>query len=398
MENKKEISRRKFIFDTVKGTVGTLGGAGIISSCFSSNKIKQVLSRMTLEEKVGMLLMAPLNETTIESHLKNYHCGSLIAWRNVSTPVNNIEELCALTNKAQALSLKYRSLPIWLHGYVPELLGWEPGWVRNAVQKKISPKEVEQMAAIFGQRWRAVGLHNLPEPTLNVHIHPTGIMPNWAISRNPNIVKSYGLAVTKGILSANCGTMAQHFPAHGATPLDSHNAYPVVDLPMDELWQDHLACYQACFDAGCTSICTAHLACLSIDPDPQQIATTSKAILTDFLREKMKFKGIVIADAIEMYGFQKNGPFEKVVIDAVIAGCDSLCICGTDDLSPIFKNLLNAAKEGIIPLERLDEAVTRNLSFMEWLGLFERQKVSAEDATRLLLNKIDNTFLERVIA
>jgi beta-glucosidase-like glycosyl hydrolase len=341
-----------------------------------------------------MLLMAPLNEVTMESYLKDYHCGSLIVWGNI-TPIRDVRELCALTNKAQTLSLKHRSLPVWLHGFIPGL-GWEYDWARNAAQRSVGVEDVQQAAAIFGRRWRAVGLHNLPQPCLNVLMYPTGIMPDWAMSSDPDVVSRYGLALTKGILSARCGTMAQHFPAHGATALDSHNAFPVVDLPWEELWRDHLACYQACFDAGCTSLCTAHLACLAIDPDPRQMATTSRVVLTDFLRGKMRFRGITIADSVNMYGFQKNGPPEQVAIDAVIAGCDSICVTNAASVEPVYTNLLNAARQRRITPERLDEAVTRNLSFMAWLGLFKEQIVSAEDAIKLLQNDADSDFLKEV--
>ena len=126
------------------------------------------------------------------------------------------------------------------------------------------------------------------------------------------------------------------------------------------------------------------------------LPTTSRRVLTDFLRGKMKFRGIAIADALEMRGFQKNGPLEQVAVDAVIAGCDSLCIVEPGNVEPVFTNLLRAAREGRIAPERLDEAVKRNLDFMEWLGLFEKRMVLAEDAMRLLQNEADNVFLRKV--
>ena len=381
-------SRRNFL-----KTLCLLPAVPVLACGAGREYAKDALSRMALEEKVGMLLMAPLAKETMESYLRDYNCGSLIVWGGINS-IPDIREMCTIANEAQTLSLKYRSLPVWLHGYTPGL-GWEPDWTRKAAAKA-ETDEVQKAAAIFGRRWRAVGLHNLPQPCLNVPLHPTGIMLKWSTSTDPGIVSRYGLAVTKGVLSSNCGTMAQHFPAHGATPQDSHSAYPVVDLPFEELWRDHLACYQACFDAGCTSICTAHIACLAIDPDPKQIATTSRLILTDFLRGRMNFKGIVIADALGMYGFQKNGPLEEVAVDAVIAGCDSLCMTIAENVEPVFKNLLHAARQGRITPERLDEAVKRNLDFMTWLGLFKEQMVSADYAIKLLQDKTDNAFLRKV--
>jgi beta-glucosidase-like glycosyl hydrolase len=370
-------------------------GAALLASraAATDSALDEMVSRMSLAEKVGTVLMVPLTPGTVEPFLRDYHCGSFLAWGEVDG-VGSLAEFCRLANQAQQLSSKYRRLPVWLHGHTAGL-GWSPDWISKAAWR-VGPGDVERAAAIFGRRWRAVGLHNFPQPCLNVPLYSTGIMPTWAISTDPGVVARYGLALTRGVLSARCGTMACHFPAHGATALDSHKAYPVVDLPRERLWRDHLACYQACFDAGCTSICTAHLACLALDPDPAQIATTSHRILTDYLRGEMKFRGLVIADAVEMHGFQKNGPLEQVAIDAVNAGCDSLCILDPGNVKRVFDRLLPAAREGKISSPRLDEAVRRNLAFMRWLGLFEKAEVSAEEATKLLANDADNALLQKV--
>jgi beta-N-acetylhexosaminidase len=334
-------------------------------------KVESVAANMPLEQKVGMLLMAPLDPARLDDLLGRFYCGSLIAWgRDIGCALP--AEFRALTERVQKLSLHYRNLPVWLHGYPAGDFkgGWDPGWIRRAAEQRMDIGEVERRARMFGEHWRKkLGLHNIPEPTLNVHLYDTGILQNWSISSHPDIVTAYGSAFVRGATAARCGTMAEHFPAHGATPMDSHNSFPVVDLPPDVLWRDHLAPYQRCFDGGCKTICTAHLACPALDPDPTHIATTSRVILHDVLRVKMGFEGIVIADAVEMKGFQKNGPITEVVIPAVNAGCDSLCICHMKNVEPVFNSLLRAAQDGRILPERINGAALRQLQFMDWLGI-----------------------------
>jgi beta-glucosidase-like glycosyl hydrolase len=155
-----------------------------------------------------------------------------------------------------------------------------------------------------------------------------------------------------------------------------------VDATIDELWPDHLLPYQQCFDDGCTTICTAHLTLTALDPD--NIATTSKAVLTDFLKGKMGFKGIAIADAVEMKGFQKDGSIPEMAVEAVKAGCDSICMVAIDNVEPVYNSLLEAAESGDIPPERLEDAVERNLRFMRWLGLEEKAQVDADAAAETL--------------
>lgn len=354
--------------------------------------LSTILSRMTVADKVGQLLMANLDAATLEEKIGRYRCGSLLVWGGLKGV--SVRGLCELTNRAQILSRMQRNMPLWLHGFSPGL-GWRPGWLGHAA-RKASPAAAEKAAEIFGRRWRAVGLHNLPEPCLNVPLYDTGIMLAWDTSKDPMVVRDFGVALVRGATRARCGTMAQHFPAHGATPLDSHNAYPVVNLDRQTLLRDHLEVYRACFAAGCTTLCTAHLACPALDPDPKHIATTSRPILTDFLRKELGFQGVTIADAIGMHGFQKNGPPDEMSVDAVIAGCDCICITdsGTDLLGRVFDRLMKAVQNKRLSLQRLDEAVLRHLRFMEWLGLLERAAlVQPEQAEALLRSEQDCRFL-----
>lgn len=356
---------------------------------------RRLLARMTTRQKVGQLLMAPLDPANYETMLEQYPCGSLIVWSPRSDR-QFADPLGALANAAQAASLAARGLPVWLHGCTGGL-GWRPGWLTQAA-RNAGPEEAETAAAIFGRRWRAVGLHNMPEPVLNVRLYDTGIMLHWDTRGDATTVARYGLALTRGATAARCGSMAQHFPAHGATPLDSHTDYPVVTLDRETLLRDHLLSYRDCFAAGCATICTAHLACPVLDPDPTHIATTSRPILTDFLRGELGFRGITIADAVEMKGYGKNGPLGPVSVDAVNAGCDSICLCSMDSVEPVFSALLAAAETGAISEARLDEAALRHLAFMDWLGLFESATVDVEAAEALLHDETDNRLLARVLA
>ena len=348
---------------------------------------------MTLEQKVGQLLM--VNLPLFETSLAEFNCGSLLLWGE--TPgIGGPRDLCAMANRAQELSMKHRGVPVWLHGWV-DGLGWSPDWLARA-SLRISLAETERIAALFGRRWRAVGLCNLPEPCLNVPLFKTCIMRQWLIAEDPDAVTRLGVALTRGVTASRCGTMAQHFPAHGATPIDSHTDFPVVALPREELLRDHIRPYQECFKAGCKTLCTAHLACPALDPDPSHVATTSRAILGDFLRGELGFQGLIIADAIGMRGFQKNGPPETVCVDAVNAGCDCICIT-QEDLSfveKVFNTLLAAAKAGTIPAERLDDAALRHLQFMRWLGLFDKTHVSPEEAEALLRDDKDLRLLKEI--
>ena len=92
-------------------------------------EFRGILSRMTLDEKVGQLLMAYLDAETLENQIENYRCGTMLVWGNLKGV--DARGLCERTNRAQALSLRHRKLPLWIHGYLPGL-GWRPGWLQHA--------------------------------------------------------------------------------------------------------------------------------------------------------------------------------------------------------------------------------------------------------------------------
>ncbi len=208
--------------------------------------VEPILSGMTLEQKVGQVLMDTFAAGKIDQIISELGPGSLLFW-NFNDPGLELSprKMALLTNSVQKLSIESRGLPMWLHGFVSSAtMGWHGGW-HASLATVASVEEVERVGQIFGRRWRVAGLHNFPGPTVNVPVHETCIARSWAMTGDAECVSRYGAATTRGVVSQRCGTMAQHFPAHGATPVDSHTGFPVVDLPREELMRDHIRPYQA---------------------------------------------------------------------------------------------------------------------------------------------------------
>ena len=118
--------------------------------------LRAILSRMTPADKVGQLLMANLEPIGLEEKIRHYRCGSLLVWGGIEDV--DVMGLCELTNRAQALSLQHRKLPLWLHGYSAGL-GFHPGWLRHAARSSTA-LEAEKAAEILGRRWRAAAFAN----------------------------------------------------------------------------------------------------------------------------------------------------------------------------------------------------------------------------------------------
>ena len=326
------------------------------------NTLDSIVQGLPLEERIGHLLMVP----PVERIMRRVHAGTVIVMDYHLLP--EIDHAAEFTTNLQSAAAQYTDIPVWVHGFVLEK-DWA-GPRDGEIAKQCSEQEAEALAYELGRRWREVGFHNYPSPTVNVPLFETGIALGEEISRDPAVTTLYARALTRGLHRAGCGNMAQHFPAHGATAVDSHKDVPVVKLNRDDIMRDHIAPYVASFAEGCSTICTAHLRCPALDPHPTDIATISKSIMTDLLRSELGFKGIAIADCVSMAAYQRMGDLAATTVKAVAAGCDSICITLEDDTAAhLFDGLLAAVQDGRLDASRVDEAVRRNLEFKAWLGL-----------------------------
>ena len=181
-------------------------------------------------------------------------------------------------------------------------------------------------------------------------------------------------------------TAAKHFPGHGNVATDSHTGLPSVPATKEELYRTELVPFQAAIDAGTDMVMTAHIQFPNIvteeiysdkkDELMSPPATLSREILTDLLRDEMKFDGVIVTDSMTMQGVANYFDTNERNLLAVKAGVDILDIPFTDissmkDMESKLIPLINAfvdayTKEdgynGIkLSLEELDKSVERIL-------------------------------------
>ena len=181
-------------------------------------------------------------------------------------------------------------------------------------------------------------------------------------------------------------TAAKHFPGHGNVATDSHTGLPSVPATKEELYKTELVPFQAAIDAGTDMVMTAHIQFPNIvteeiysdkkDELMSPPATLSREILTDLLRDEMKFDGVIVTDSMTMQGVANYFDTNERNLLAVKAGVDILDIPFTDissmkDMESKLIPLINAfvdayTKEdgynGIkLSLEELDKSVERIL-------------------------------------
>src|SRR6202035_2276153 len=141
---------------------------------------------------------------------------------------------------------------------------------------------------------------------------------------DPARVAEFVKEFVRGVEENGALATAKHFPGHGDTASDSHLDLPVIHADRARLQSLEFVPFRAAISAGVSSIMTGHLSVPSLEPDPNTPATLSSRILTDLLRNELRFKGLVVTDAMDMGGITVRYAPGEAAVRAFEAGADAL--------------------------------------------------------------------------
>jgi len=211
-------------------------------------------------------------------------------------------------------------------GMVSQLSGfWEVPPSARAVASSGGPPLVKDLAARTGRRLLALGINLDFAPVVDIHSNPKNpVIGVRSFGTAPSQVTACGRAAIEGYSAAGVIPVAKHFPGHGDTELDSHVALPRLPATMEQLSLRELRPFEGAIQAGVPVMMMAHLLVPALDADPARTALMSPAIVTGLLRERLRFQGVIVSDALEMYGATSLGSHGEVAVRAVEAGVDLL--------------------------------------------------------------------------
>ena len=238
----------------------------------------------------------------------------------------------------------------------------------------------------IGRQLSDVGFSWVHSPVADINTDPKNPeIGSRSFGENVEDAIPFLLQSFRGLKNGGLICTAKHFPGRGASNVDAHFCLPQITLSENEM-REHLKSFQALIDAGVPAIMTAHTAYPALDPSGLP-ATLSKVIVTDLLKGKMGFEGVVTTDDITMGGIVENFSVHEGCINAINAGCDLILFRDESSLiDEVYPKLVQAAKNGEISEERLNDAVRRTLRVKLEYGLFEdggiKDATSASNAIR----------------
>jgi beta-N-acetylhexosaminidase len=345
----------------------------------SARWVEDTLSRMSLEEKVGQVLMVRAfgeyypedNEERREliSLVEDLALGGVILFRSQAYAA------AALLDDLQASAASAGHLPLivaadfeW--GADFRIDGAVPFPTAMAVGATFEAGDAEWMGRASARDARALGIHWIFAPVADVNVNPRNPVINVrAFGEQPEHVATMVEAFVRGAQAEGVLATAKHFPGHGDTAVDSHIALPVLTHDSERLQQVELAPFRAAIDAGVASVMTAHMAVPALTADSGLPATLSYAVLTELLRDQLAFDGLIVTDAMEMGGIARRWWSGQAAVEALAAGADMVLL--PPNPRAVHAAVVRAVRRGDLAGARLDNAVRKVLSAKARLGITE---------------------------
>ncbi|MFB9052229.1 glycoside hydrolase family 3 N-terminal domain-containing protein [Formosa undariae] len=355
--------------------------------------VDSVYTKLTLKERIGQLFMVRAmtsantrDVTAVKNLIKNNHIGGIIYSKG--GPV----KLAKLNNSYQGMSK------------VPMLIGMDAEWglsMRldstyafpwNMTLGAIKDKAlVEQAGKHIGEHCKRLGIHFNFGPDVDINTNPKNpIIGNRSFGEDRDEVTEHAVAFMKGLQSAGVMATGKHFPGHGDTETDSHKALPTITFSEKRIDSIELYPYKKMIKNGMESVMVAHLNVPSLESRPDFPSSLSKAIITDLLKDKMGFEGLIFTDALEMKGVANFSSPGDIDLAAFLAGNDILLI--SEDVPKAMAKITEAYNNKTITEERLAYSVKKILMSKYKVGLNKYKPIELANLVNDL-NRLEDDIL-----
>ncbi|MDO6759313.1 glycoside hydrolase family 3 N-terminal domain-containing protein [Tamlana sp. 2_MG-2023] len=355
--------------------------------------VDSIYNSMTLAEKVGQLYMVQVMSNQSEASkdkvindIKKHHIGGIIY--SLGGPYRQAK----LNNELQAMSK------------VPMLIGMDAEWglsMRldstyafpwNMTLGAIKDNElVERAGKHIGEHCKRLGVHFNFAPDVDINTNPKNpIIGNRSFGEDRDNVTEKAEAFMKGMQGAGVLASAKHFPGHGDTSQDSHKTLPTIDFSEKRIDSVELYPYKKLIKEGLASVMVAHLSVPSLEPRADYPSSLSKRIVTDILKERLGFKGLIFTDALTMKGAANFSETGDIDLAAFQAGNDVMLM--SEDVGIGVSKIIEAYNRGDITEARLELSVKKILQAKYKVGLNNYEPISLTNLSKDL-NRLEDDML-----
>lgn len=257
------------------------------------------------------------------------------------------------------------------------------------------PALARQVGQAIGRELAAMGISVNYAPVADLATNPANpVLGLRAFGDDPALASAMVASLVSGLQLAGVAATLKHFPGTGHAAVDSHYEMPVIGHDRDRLERVELPPFRAGIAQGAHLVMTGHFAIPALSGADDLPATVSRAVMHDFMRDELGFRGVVITDALDMGAITQGAGQIVEVIAAVRAGVDLLLIMPGEEVQErLYAGLALACSRGLIDEDHLRDSVDRITALQAWaaaqpqpdlsvIGCAEHRALEAELALR----------------
>lgn len=361
--------------------------------------VDSVYNSLSQKERIGQLFMVDMFSNKGKAH--EDHVRNLVEKHKIGGVIfskGGPVEQAYLTNELQAKSKTKMLIAMdaeWgLSMRLEDTYAFPWNMTLGATPGNTSSYEVGQR---IGEHCKRLGVHINFAPDVDINTNPKNpIIGNRSFGEDMYNVTDKAGAFMKGMQSTGTLACAKHFPGHGDTDQDSHKTLPTVDFSAERIDSVELYPYRKLIKEGMASVMIAHLNIPSIEPRAGYPTSISHKVVTDILKTKLGFNGLIFTDALNMKGASNFSAPGEIDLAAFKAGNDVLLI--SENIPKSIAKITEAIASGDVTEERLAYSVKKILMSKYVVGLHEYKPIVISNLVKDLNTEQDDVVYENAIS
>jgi len=341
--------------------------------------VEYQFQRLTLEERIGQLFMVAAYSNQGEKHhefienlVQRYNIGGLIFFQG--DPVSQAK----LTNRYQQRAKTPLLLAIdaeWGLGMrLTNTISYPRQMTLGAIQDH---QLIYNMGVEIARQLKLLGLHINLAPVVDINTNPDNPgIGNRSFGDGKGSVTSKGLAYIQGLQDNGIMAVAKHFPGKGDASKDAHHDLPTISHDITRLEAIELYPFRKAIRANVGGIMVSHLYLPAYDKTHNRAASLSPHIVTQLLKNKLGFKGLVFTDALNMKAVSKYYQPGEVDLLALQAGNDILLF--PEDVPKAIALIKSAIEQGKLAKEIVEQKVKKILAVKYQMNLHQWKPVEID--------------------
>lgn len=329
--------------------------------------VRQMISDMSLEQRVGQLFLARCNADTAAADIRQYHLGGLVLFGSDfenQTPDSMCQTIAAYQNSAEKPLL----IAVDEEGGDVTRISQFPAFRDrrfSSLRKRYDQGGLEGVLAEEEEKCRLLsdlGINVNLGPVCDITTEPEAFMYSRSLGQDAQKTAEVTASTVNLMNTFSIGSVLKHFPGYGNN-VDTHTGIAVDTRALSELEERDLVPFTAGIQAGCGAVMVGHIIVEALD---RELPASLSPAVHRYLREELGFSGVIMTDDLVMQAITDQYGAGEAAVMAVLAGNDLLC---STEYAVQYQAVLQAVLDGRIDIDVLNSALRNVLEWKISLGL-----------------------------